>query len=173
MKATDVLAELYSRLPALVHAAVVDLTPAQLCAVPAAAANPVGWLVWHLARVQDAHVAEILDVDQVWTAGAHAGRFGLAADPADTGYGHTPAQVAAVRPENWRVLEEYHAAVQERTHRLLAALPDAGLDRVVDAGWDPPVTLGVRLCSVADDSLQHLGQAAYVRTLMTAPASVH
>ncbi|MBA3310924.1 MAG: DUF664 domain-containing protein, partial [Nocardioidaceae bacterium] len=39
------------------------------------------------------------------------------------------------------------------------------LARVVDASWDPPVTVGVRLVSLLSDCLQHLGQAAYVRGL--------
>ena len=46
---------------------------------------------------------------------------------------------------------------------MLQALTPADLDRVVDEDWDPPVTLGVRLVSIADDGLQHLGQAAYAR----------
>ncbi len=41
-----------------------------------------------------------------------------------------------------------------------------GLDKVVDRRWDPPVTMGVRLVSIADDCLQHVGQAAYVRGLL-------
>ena len=39
-------------------------------------------------------------------------------------------------------------------------------DRVVDRRWDPPVTLGVRLVSIADDDIQHAGQAAYLRGLL-------
>ena len=38
--------------------------------------------------------------------------------------------------------------------------------QAVDRRWDPPVTLGVRLISVADDDIQHAGQAAYVRGLL-------
>ena len=49
---------------------------------------------------------------------------------------------------------------------MLAGLVPQDLDRVVDRRWDPPVTLGVRLVSVADDSLQHAGQAAYARGLL-------
>ena len=45
---------------------------------------------------------------------------------------------------------------------MLEGLAPDDLDRVVDRRWDPPVTLGVRLVSIADDSLQHAGQAAYV-----------
>ena len=44
-----------------------------------------------------------------------------------------------------------------------AGLGPDDLGRVVDRQWDPPVTMGVRLVSVADDSLQHVGQAAYLR----------
>jgi len=39
---------------------------------------------------------------------------------------------------------------------------------VVDELYSPPVTLGVRLVSIVDDCLQHLGQAAYVRGLQRA-----
>ena len=48
----------------------------------------------------------------------------------------------------------------------LADLTEADLDRVVDEGYDPPVTLGVRLISISDDGLQHVGQAAYVRGIL-------
>jgi hypothetical protein len=34
---------------------------------------------------------------------------------------------------------------------------------VVDEKWDPPVTLGVRLVSMASDALQHAGQAAFIK----------
>jgi hypothetical protein len=63
-------------------------------------------------------------------------------------------------------LLEYLDAVAARTRTMFEALEPAELDRVVDRRWDPPVTLGVRLVSIADDSLQHAGQAAYVRGLL-------
>ncbi len=58
---------------------------------------------------------------------------------------------------------EYLAAVDARTRTMLEGVGPDELDRVVDRRWDPPVTLGVRLVSVADDCLQHVGQAAYAR----------
>ncbi|WP_036375020.1 DinB family protein [Micromonospora sp. ATCC 39149] len=166
MEVNDVLTETYGRLPALVRAAVDGLSPEQLRRAPAPGGNPVGWLVWHLTRVQDHHVADLLDAEQLWATGDWAGRFGLAADPDDTGYAHTPDRVASVAPESARVLVDYHDAVAERTRGFLAGLRPADLDRVVDEAWDPPVTLGVRLVSVAEDDLQHVGQAGYVRGLL-------
>ncbi|MGY6502154.1 MAG: mycothiol transferase [Acidimicrobiales bacterium] len=165
MDVAAVLLELYGRIPRLVSDAVDGADVERLTDPPASGANSIAWLVWHLTRVQDHHISELLDLDQLWEGGDWAARFGLQPDPADTGYGHTPDQVAAVRPHDPDVLLEYLRAVDERTRSFLHGLTDADLDRVVDEAWDPPVTLGVRLVSVADDCLQHAGQAAYVRGL--------
>lgn len=167
MDVAAVYTELYGRLPDLVRGAVDGLDADQLAAAPAPGANTVGWLVWHLTRVQDHHVTELVGDEQLWVAGGWAARFGLEPDPDDIGYGHDADEVAAVRPDGPEVLVGYHDAVHERTLRFLAGLRPDDLDRVVDERWDPPVTLGVRLVSVADDDLQHVGQAAYLRGLLT------
>lgn len=170
MDARDLLAELFGRLPGLVRAAVADLDADTLATAPAPGANPIGWLVWHLTRVQDSHVSELLGEDQEWVTGGWAQRFGLDPDPGNTGYGHSPAEVGAVRPADATVLVDYYDAVAARTGSYLRGLSAGDLDEVVDRGWDPPVTLGVRLVSIADDDLEHVGQAAYVRGLV-APRS--
>ena len=167
MDATDTLSELYGRLPDLVRAAVEGLDAEQLVTRPGGGTNTVGWLVWHLTRVQDSHVAELVDEDQVWVARGWSDRFGLDPDPSNTGYGHGPDDVAAVRPESAETLVAYYDAVAARTTAYLGRLDPAALDRVVDDGWDPPVTLGARLVSVAEDDLQHAGQAAYARGLLS------
>jgi uncharacterized damage-inducible protein DinB len=94
-------------------------------------------------------------------------RFGLKTDPSDTGYGHTAARVSAVAPESDQALIDYYEAVHDRTIEALQALTPADLDRIVDRDWDPPVSLGVRLVSILDDDIQHAGQAAYLRGLIS------
>jgi uncharacterized damage-inducible protein DinB len=163
---SELLGDLFGRVEEHVHEAVDGLAPELLVTAPEAGANTIGWLVWHLTRVQDHHVADLLGQEQVWTSGSWAPRFGLEPDPHNTGYGHGPDDVAAVRPDGAEVLVGYYEAVAAVTGRLLADLTPADLDRVVDRRWDPPVTLGVRLVSVADDDIQHAGQAAYVRGLL-------
>lgn len=162
----DVLIEGFNRLPQLVRSAVDGLTPELLRWRPEPHANSIGWIVWHLARIQDDHVAAVLGAEQEWTSGAWAPRFGLPADAMDTGYGHTAADVARVQPTGPDVLVAYYDAVAGRTRELLDTVTADGLDRIVDRRWDPPVTLGVRLVSVLSDNLQHIGQAAYVRGLL-------
>jgi hypothetical protein len=162
----ELLEELFGRIPDHVHRAVDGLSAADLTWAPAPGANTIGWLVWHLTRVQDHHVSELLGREQVWTTGPWPARFGLEPDPDDTGYGHHPEQVANVRPDGPEILVGYYEDVAARTAELLAASSVDDLDRVIDERWDPPVTLGVRLVSIADDDIQHAGQAAYIRGVL-------
>jgi len=130
-------------------------------------ANTIAWLVWHLTRVQDAQVADVAGREQVWTSQGYAERFALPFDVSATGYGQSPAEVGQVRAPA-ELLAAYLRATHEQTLDVLGTLGEADLDRVVDTRWDPPVTLGVRLVSIADDDMQHVGQAAYVRGLLGA-----
>ena len=160
------LLEFYGRIRPLAAEAVDGLDAEQLREAPAPGANTIGWLVWHLTRVQDHHVAELMGAEQIWAGGEWARRCGLEPDPSNTGYGHGPDEVRAVQPEGPDALLGYLDEVEARTRTMLEGLSPDDLDRVVDRRWDPPVTLGVRLVSIADDCLQHVGQAAYVRGLL-------
>jgi hypothetical protein len=140
-----------------------DLTPEQLTFRIDPGANTVAWLIWHLTRVQDNHIADAMGAEQLWTAGGWAARFALPFDVAASGYGQSPAEVGAVRVDDPMLLTGYYDAVHARTMDYIAGLRASELDRVVDTRWDPPVTLGVRLVSVAADDLQHAGQAALLR----------
>jgi uncharacterized damage-inducible protein DinB len=164
MDVDALLLDAFGRIRELVARVVDGLDDEELAARPNGRANSIGWLVWHLTRIQDDHVADAAGADQVWRAGGWADRFGLDLSPDDTGYGHSSDDVATVRASA-DLLRGYHTAVADRTDEFVRGLSPADLDRVVDANWDPPVTLGVRLVSVVSDCLQHLGQAAYARGL--------
>ncbi|MFE2148316.1 DinB family protein [Streptomyces sp. NPDC059456] len=163
MKATDVLADAYGRIREVVHETVGGLSAEELNARPDPGANSIAWLVWHLTRVQDDHVADASGLEQIWTAQGWFTRFGLPLPAAATGYGHTAQQVGKVRVASDELLLGYFDAVHEQSTGFIRGLAATDLERVVDAAWDPPVTLGVRLVSVLSDDLQHAGQAAYVR----------
>jgi Protein of unknown function (DUF664) len=167
MQISELLVELYGRVPPLAAAAVDGLDQALLTQAPDPGANTVAWLVWHATRVQDHHVSELLDEPQLWVSDGWADRLDLEPDPHNTGYGHTSDDVASIRPRDARLLVDYLDAVHRRTIAMLEQLGPDDLDRVVDRRWDPPVTLGVRLVSIADDDLQHVGQAAYLRGLLS------
>ncbi|MFI7387813.1 DinB family protein [Streptomyces sp. NPDC049813] len=166
MHSHDVLIDGYGRIQEEVHAAVEGLSPDALHTRPGGAGNSVAWLIWHLTRVQDDHLADAAGTEQIWLTGGWAERFALPLPKTDTGYGHTSKQVGEVKVASGELLVGYYDAVHEQTLRFLGGLRDAALDRIVDEDWDPPVTLGARLVSVLADDLQHVGQAAYVRGLV-------
>jgi uncharacterized damage-inducible protein DinB len=139
------------------------ITADELCYRADPSANTIAWLVWHLTRIQDDHVADVAGVEQVWTSAGWYERFDLPFGPEQTGFGQDADDVAAVRVETAEPLLGYLDAVHARTMAYVRTLTEGDLDRVVDTSWDPPVTLGVRLVSVVSDDLQHAGQAAFVR----------
>jgi uncharacterized damage-inducible protein DinB len=162
----ELLVDAFGRVREVVHGAVTGLTPEQLAARLDDDANSIAWLVWHLTRIQDDHVADVAGSEQVWTSQGWMERFGLPFGARATGYAHSSDDVAAVRVDSGDLLTGYYDATHEQTVRFVAGVTDADLARVVDEAWDPPVTLGVRLVSVIEDDLQHGGQAAYVRGIL-------
>ncbi|WP_454855081.1 mycothiol transferase [Promicromonospora soli] len=163
MRSTDLLADAFDRIQQTVRHAVKGLTADELAFRVDEDANSVAWLVWHLTRVQDDHIADAAGTSQVWSDNGWDLRFGLPFPAEDTGYGHDADEVSAVRVPSSDLLIAYHEAVHDRTLRYLGTLSDADLDHVIDESWNPPVTLGVRLVSVVNDDIQHAGQAAFVR----------
>ena len=165
MDVAGLLVESFGRVDGVLTCAVDGLSVEDLTFRPDQEANSIAWLAWHAARGEDAQIADVAGSEQVWTSQGWADRFDLPFDDTATGYGHSPQQVGQVRASS-DLLLAYSRAVADRTQDFLAGLTDADLDRVVDEGWDPPVTLGVRLVSIVGDSLQHAGQASYVRGLL-------
>ncbi|MCX5214499.1 DinB family protein [Kitasatospora sp. NBC_00240] len=163
MNCAGLLADAFGRIRTAVHDVVEGLDADDLAVRLDEGANSIAWLVWHLTRIQDDHIADVAGTEQVWTAQGWADRFALPFPPRATGYGHTAREVARLRVASGGLLTGYHDAVHERTLAFVGTLAGAALDRVVDERWTPPVTLGVRLVSVLSDDLQHIGQAAFVR----------
>ena len=164
MSSTEFLSEAFGRIRGVVHSAVKDASGQVLTFRPDPEANTIAWLVWHLTRVQDDHIAELLGEEQVWTADGWADRFDLPFDRGVTGYGQSAAEVAAVRV-GAELLAGYYDAVHTRTIDYLHGLIETDFDTIVDTSWTPPVTLAVRLVSILSDDLQHAGQASYLRGL--------
>jgi hypothetical protein len=138
---------------------------------PGGSGNSISWLLWHLTRVQDDHIAGLTadladghpQEAQAWSSWRE--RFGLPLEDWDTGYGHVEAQVATVRVEDADLLLGYHADVHRLTLDRVGSIASSDLQRIVDRRWDPPVTAGVRLISIVGDCVAHLGQADYVKGL--------
>lgn len=158
----DLLRDAFTRLVEHVDALTDGLTEEVALFRPTATANSIAWLIWHSARQQDVQLCAIAGTEQVWLRDGWVDRFDLDLPRASMGYGHSPDEVGRVRaPAD--LLAGYYHAVHKAALEYIASVTPEELSRVVDEHWDPPVTAGVRLVSIVDDSAQHLGQAAYLR----------
>lgn len=164
----ELLVDSFTRVKDLVEGLTHGLSPELATWRADEEANSIAWLLWHLTRIQDDHLAGIAGDDQVWPRWRD--RFGLPFGPWATGYGQSADEAAEVQVPG-ELLAGYHADVHELTMRYLDRIgtgaAGAELARVVDDAWKPPVTASTRLVSVLGDTLQHLGQAGYVKGLAT------
>jgi uncharacterized damage-inducible protein DinB len=167
MTSAELLVDGFSRVQGTVHEVVEGLSAEELAARLDPDANSIGWLVWHLTRVQDDHVAGVAGTEQRWTAEGWAKKFGLPFPDSDIGYGHSSEQVGQVRVESARLLTDYYDAVHRHTVDFVSGVTEDDLAKIVDRSWDPPVTMAVRLVSVLNDDLQHAGQAAFIRGVLS------
>jgi uncharacterized damage-inducible protein DinB len=165
MNVNDLLADSLGRVRERMPDVVAGLSDDDLAWRPDPGANSIAWLVWHLSRIEDDHVAAVAGSEQVWVADGWAERFDLPFDVHEHGYAMSVADVGRVRA-GAGLLAGYYEAVAARSEAYVATLGPDDLDRVVDEAWDPPVTLGVRLVSVVNEVNAHLGQAQYVRGLL-------
>ena len=166
MDCKDLVLDGLGRIEETLRMTLDGLSAVQLAFRPAEHANSIAWLAWHLTRTEDDHVSDIAGQPQAWVAQGWHARFNRPPNKDDTGFRHGPADIASIQPESPQVLLDYYAAVHQRSVEYLNGLSCQDLDRVIDTNWDPPVTVGVRLVSVINDSTQHVGQMAYLRGLV-------
>lgn len=174
MDAIDVLSDLAARPLQALDYFWADLHPSRINDRPGGHPNSIAWLLWHSARETDAQIAPLAATQEIWTAQGFAQRFGFDGQDLgalDMGYGQDRAAAEAITVpathEGKHLLREYLEAVYEHLGEWISTLDESDLDRVIDRGYDPPVTLGVRVISVIDDAAQHVGQAAHIAGMPT------
>ena len=164
MESSDLLVEAYTHINRIVHQAADGLSQDQLAYRPEPGANSIAWLVWHLTRIQDSHLKNVVQLEEAWLTEEWSDRFGM---PGSTGigFGDGPEEVAAIRPPR-AILLGYHDRVAGRVLDYLPTVNAEELDRIVDTSYDPHVKAGIRLMSVVQDNTQHAGQASYIRGMI-------
>jgi hypothetical protein len=158
------IVDMFDKVSMVVGQTLEGLSPEDVNEQPKSDCNSIGWLVWHLLRVQDLTVSTLSGEEQVWITGGWHAKFDRPSDPRDFGLGHTPEDLAAFKTPDIETLLGYEKAVVDRTKRYLNNLPESELDRKLDHPVFP--TVGAHIMSAITDNLQHAGQAGYVRGLL-------
>ena len=164
MEWQQLIIDIYVRISQVLDRALEGLTQDDLNQQPNPDSNSMGWLAWHLTRVQDRAIADLAGEEQLWIKDEWYSRFIRPADPQDVGVGHSSEDLAAFRSPDAQTLLAYHHAVLERSKHYINNLSQTDLDREIDHPRYPRV--GLRLPAIISDNLQHAGQVAYVRGLL-------
>ena len=167
MEGAELIADALGRINRILHRSLEGAPAEMLCRQPSSDTNSMAWLAWHLTRVQDHHISDLLELPQLWVSGGWHERFGMAPDATETGSGHTLEQVAALKVDSADVLLGYTDAVYQRALGYLAKVTDADLDAEInEPQYNPLPLVGVRLVSIVSDNTQHAGQIGYLRGLL-------
>jgi len=163
MTLNSFIEETLGREQELLAQVVQDLTPQELAWRPGPEANPIGWTLWHLLRVEDMWVQFFAQHRlEIWERDGWHQKFGL--PTRDNGFGHTPEQVAAFPALDLASLLQYGQAVRAGTLEYLR-----GLDRpdfqAAPRERRPEISVEVIFRRLIGELYQHLGQLAYLKGL--------
>lgn len=162
MNAIEVLFDTANRPLVAMENLAKKLTPEMLNRHLGGHDNSVAWLLWHTGREIDVQLAALTNTEQVWTAQSFNDRFALGPQGDGIGYGHSPEEARSIVVDDATLLVEYVSATLQALSSYIHSLSETDLSEVIDERWDPPVTRGVRLVSIIDDAVIHVGQAAYI-----------
>ncbi|MDP7077697.1 MAG: DinB family protein [Desulfobacterales bacterium] len=102
MEWQELIIDSYGRILEILESALEGLTQDDLNVRPHSDSNSIGWLVWHLTRVQDNHVADLMGEEQLWIKDEWYSKFNRASDRKDIGFGHSSETVETIYPQPFR-----------------------------------------------------------------------
>ncbi len=139
------------------------LGPDELAWQPAAAANSIGWILWHMVRVEDMWIQFFAQFEtELWeTEGWHE-KIGL--PTRDNGFGHTAEQVNNFPGVDLGEFLRYRASVRRATLAYLDTLTPEDMERV-PRERRPEMSLGAMFRQIIGEMYQHVGHIAYLRGL--------
>jgi len=170
LTAADFIRAQLKRLHAGLDKPLVDLTSAQLHAVPAGhpKANTIAWGVWHYVRTEDNIVHWVIQERRppIWTEAGYGQRLGL--PPAAQGTGMSAEEAQALRIKDIPLFQEYMQKVWDGTERLFASASPALLDKIVTVKPLGEMSVVQCLGQVGlTHGMTHLGEIELARTLVS------
>jgi hypothetical protein len=168
MKWQQLVIDSFQRQAQELEKVVEGLTEDDLSRQPQPDCNSIGWLVWHVLRSVDRNMSELIGEEQLWIKDKWHAKFGCAADPSETGYGHTAEQARTFKSPPVDVIKDYQKALMIRVENYINnRLTESDLDRE----YHSPTFKDKRVVESAIvgqffHGMHHVGQAGYVRGLL-------
>ena len=132
---------------------------------PTPHSNPIGWLVWHMARVEDYWINGTLrNAGQVWNRGGWDEKFGM--DPENRGAGQTIEEVMSMPQIKITDLLDYFDAVRAETGPAIESLDEETLAGEIEHPRFGTITGRWLVGHIIVEESQHAGQVALIRGMM-------
>ena len=143
--------------------AVEPLSEAEMSWKPYAGTGSAGFVVWHVARAQDALVhRQLLGKPELWVTQGWAQQFGLPLD--ETGQDYAEEQLATFQEPPKADLLDYLAATYRALQRAIDQLGSDGLDPATERGMQRVRYLLV----LTNHANMHAGAINYIREILAA-----
>ena len=140
------------------------LTSDEIIWKPGPGANSIGWILWHMIRVEDMWFQFFIQHQpEIWEKDNWNEKFGL--PTRDNGFGHTPEQVNNFPIYDLTEMLAYGAAVRAATLSYLKSMTADQLD-VVPREARPEMSVGRIFRQVIGEIYQHQGHIAYLKGLL-------
>lgn len=143
-----------------------DLTPEELAWRAGPEANHIGWILWHMTRVEDMWFQFFIQRQtEIWETEGWNEKFGL--PTRDNGFDHTLEQVAAFPAYDLADMIAYGKAVRTATLDYLKTVTPEQMDEVPREAR-PEMSIGGVFRQVVGELYQHQGHIAYLKGLARA-----
>jgi len=166
MTTTEAIAQALDSAWNAVRQSTEGLSLAEITHRPTDQTNPIGWIVWHMYRVEDIVIYGVMQRQSaVWITGKWYEKFGLPDDPMMTGGRQTAEEVGKFQCPSPEDLMGYALAVHEGASKYLNSIKDADLEDIVKFFGNDRTRLQA-LTFIIGEMNQHAGQVAYLRGLI-------
>ena len=163
MTLDEFIVDALAREQELLLEAVQDLTPEELGWRAGPEANPIGWILWHMIRVEDMWFQFFVQrKTEIWERDGWNETFGL--PTRDNGFGHTQEQVADFPVLDLAALLRYGEAVRQATLEYLKTMGPEDY-AVVPREQRPEMSVGAIFRQIIGEVYQHQGHIAYLKGL--------
>ncbi|MHC4105618.1 MAG: DinB family protein [Planctomycetota bacterium] len=166
-RALDALQQRYYRV-------LEGLTDVELAWQPCPNANSIGFIFWHVTRVEDRLVVHFAQgKPEVWIRDGWHQRWGIPEEI--TGLEYPPEQVTSFPIPELKEMQKYFEAVRQETRTFLQTIDTIGFEDCpprtpypesnLSVAFFQNFTVGHIFCQLIGEANQHLGQVAYIRGL--------
>ena len=146
--------------------AIGDLTPAEMMWKAGPEANHIGWILWHMIRVEDMWFQFFIQRQtEIWERDGWNEKFAL--PTRDNGFEHPQEQVTSFPAYDLETMIAYGAAVRAETLSYLRSITPEQMN-IVPRDARPEMSVGRIFRQVVGEVYQHQGHIAYLKGLLRA-----